>query len=66
MWAPSVLRYAGNSYSWNHARKSAEEAVLRFKGVPYEGGAGGALRNDIKTLLISKITGILKGTIIVI
>jgi hypothetical protein len=33
---------------------------------PYEGEVGGELRNDIKTLLISKITGILKGTVTVL
>jgi hypothetical protein len=72
---PSALRYAGNPYSWNHTRKSAEEAgwqaervaVLRIqRRHTYEVGVGSELRNDIKTLLISKITGILKGTIIVI
>jgi hypothetical protein len=67
MWAPSALRYAGDPYSWNHGRKSAEEAGLRVqRRHRYEVGVGGELRNDIKTLLISKITGILKGTIVVL
>jgi hypothetical protein len=65
---PSALRYAGKPYSWNHARKSAEEAgwqaervaVLRIQRRHIRGWAGSELRNDIKTLLISKITGILE------